>query len=72
MTQEVRLLTSNDAFDQLHATADCKKTTVRVGREQLSRLLVDYSVMLAALNSSTQFRVIEPVAFRQRPRLATG
>lgn len=69
MTQEVRLLTSNDAFHQLHELADGKKTTVRVGKQQLLHLLTDYSVMLAAVQGSTQFRVSEPEALRVRPRL---
>jgi hypothetical protein len=69
MTQQVNLLTSNDAFHQLHELADGKKSTVRVGRQQLLHLLIDYSVMLAALSGNNGFKVIEPAALRARPRL---
>lgn len=68
MTVKVDLLTSHDTFTDLHDLADGKAKAVRVSREQLLHLLIDHSVLTAALHRSTGFTVTEPVK-RDRPRL---
>jgi hypothetical protein len=72
MTQRIELSLDQAAFEQLHKLADSKKSEVRVSREELSKLLRDYSVLLAAAHQSTGIKVIEPTIPRQRPRLGRG
>ena len=69
MTVTVELLTTQDVFERLHKLADGKRANVSVDRDELRQLLMDHSVMLANLHSSTSFKVIEPLPKRIRPRL---
>lgn len=72
MTTKITLLTPQDAFEALHSAANSKKSQVRVDREALLHLLIDYGVMLGALQTNGCFRVIEAAGKRSRPRLAQG
>ncbi len=66
MTTQIRLLTSQDAFHAMHEAINSKKATLRVPNQMLTNLLVDYSVMLAALSKVSGFVVNHP---RERPQL---
>ena len=66
MTEQVRLLTMQDEFERLHAMAD-GRGSVRVERELLRHVLIDYSLMLGALHKASGFTVFEPNPKRQRP-----
>ena len=70
MTTQVTLLTPQEAFETLHGIANSKKHIVRVSREALFHLLIDHSVMFAALQGSPTFKVSSPAKHRDRPRLA--
>lgn len=72
MTQRIEMSLDQTAFERLHKIADGRKSEVRVSREELGKLLMDYSVLLAAVSQSTGFKVIEPTTPRQRPRLGRG
>lgn len=45
----VQLLTSQAEFEGLHEAADTKRTEIKVDQLSLSHLLIDHSVMQAAL-----------------------
>jgi hypothetical protein len=66
----VELLTGQEVFERLHKLVSGRGVSVRVGCDELRRLLIDHSVMLAALHKSTSFRVVDPPPKRQRPTLA--
>jgi hypothetical protein len=66
MTTQLKLLTSQEAFHTLHQAINSKKATIKISNQMLTNLLVDYSVMLAALSKVSGFVVTEPKA---RPRL---
>jgi len=68
MTAQIKLLTSQDAFHRLHELINGRKETLKIDRQLLTNLLVDYSVMLAALSKTSGFAITEP---RERPRLMT-
>ena len=61
--KEIKLLLSSDALHNLHAKAD-GKGSVKVDRETLRHLIIDYGRVTAALSSTV--KVVEP---RLRPRL---
>jgi hypothetical protein len=64
----IELLTSLDAFDELHQIADGKKAVVKVDREYLHSLLLDHSAMINALqNKGVICR--DPTVFVRRMRL---
>ena len=66
MTSQIKLLTSQNDFHAMHQAINSKKETLRIPKQMLTNLLVDYSVMLAALSKVSGFVVSEP---RERPRL---
>jgi hypothetical protein len=68
MTAQIKLLTSQDAFHAMHQLINGKKDTLKIDKQMLTNLLVDYSVMLAALSKVSGFVVNEP---RERPHLTT-
>jgi hypothetical protein len=68
MTAQIKLLTSQDAFHRMHQLINGKKDTLKIDKQMLTNLLVDYSVMLAALSKVSGFVVNEP---RERPHLTT-
>jgi hypothetical protein len=67
--RQIDLNLSQEAFEQLHDLNNSKKSTIRIQKVVLTQILLDYSLMLASLRSSTSFKVNEPVARRARPRL---
>lgn len=70
MTANVRLLTPERALEQLCQLCDAtRRSTVKVDREALNLVLIDYNVMLNALRSSYSYTVHLPEAKRERPRL---
>jgi hypothetical protein len=69
MTARVDLKLDQSAFDRLHEVSDTRRSMVKVERDYLATLLMDYSVMLAALRSSGSFKVTEPESPRERRRL---
>lgn len=73
MTITVNLLTSQDDLDSLYKLVDGKKQSIKVDRQKLDRLLIDYGVLTNAVQSSTSFKLIEPAkAARARVRLKTA
>lgn len=69
MTANITLLSSTDTVDRLTNDADdTRKQVIKVNRQELINLLVDYSVMYSALSKSSTFKVTEPER-RERPRL---
>ena len=66
MTSQIKLLTSQESFHKMHQMINGRKDTLRIDKQMLTNLLVDYSVMLAALSKVSGFMVNEP---RERPRL---
>jgi hypothetical protein len=66
MTSQIKLLTSQDAFHAMHQAIDSKKQTLKIPNQMLTNLLVDYSVMLAALSKVSGFVIKDP---RERPQL---
>jgi hypothetical protein len=68
MTAQIKLLTSQDAFHKMHQLINGRKDTLKIDKQMLTNLLVDYSVMLAALSKVSGFVVNEP---RERPHLTT-
>ena len=60
---EIKLLTTNDQYDDLHRLADSRALAVRVDKEALSHLLTDHAVALAALQEKG-VKLIDP-----RPRV---
>lgn len=67
MAQQVDLLTTEATLEELYPLADGKKRVVRVNRDALNHLLIDYGVMLNALRGSATFKVVVPKPHRQRP-----
>ena len=70
MTVNVSLLTSSDVLDRLTTVTDGRGSVVRISRQELTDLLLDWSVMHSALSRSSTFKVTEP-EHRERPRLST-
>lgn len=69
MTIKVELHSSLEDVNTLGNIADGRKSTVKVDREMLNRLVLDYSIMSRALSLSTTYRLIEPKPRRKRPQL---
>jgi hypothetical protein len=66
---KVELLTTNQAFDDLHALAQgARKRPIKADRQILLNLLIDHSRMLAALRGKGVV-VIEPKPHRERVKL---
>jgi hypothetical protein len=65
MSQKISLLTPQHTFERLHALVEGRRAAIRVDGEVLKRLLIDHSVMFAALKGAGH-AVIEP---KPRPRL---
>ena len=63
----VELITAEETLEEISHLVDTRKSTVKIDRETLSRLLIDYDVMRGALRSSL-FKVNTP-AKRARARL---
>ena len=70
MTINITLLSSSNDLDRLSTVADGRGAVVRISRQELANLIVDYGVMHTALSGSSTFKVTEP-AHRERPRLST-
>jgi len=70
VTTRVELLTTQEVFERLHRLVSGRGVSVRVECDELRQLLIDHSVMLANLHSSTSFKVIEPLPKRIRPTLS--
>jgi hypothetical protein len=66
MTSQIKLLTSQESFNKMHQLINGRKESLKIDKQTLTNLLVDYSVMLAALSKVSGFVVNEP---RERPRL---
>ncbi len=66
MTSQIRLLTKQDDFHAMHQAINSKKQTLKIPNQMLTNLLVDYSVMLAALSKISGLAITEP---RERLRL---
>ena len=64
----VELITAEETLEEISHLVDTRKRMVRVDREALSKLLIDYDVMRGALRS-TLFKVTTPTK-RPRARLA--
>lgn len=72
MTANITLLSSTDTIDRLTKDADdTRKQVIKIDRQELVNLLIDYGVMYSALSGSTSFKVTEPER-RERPRLSNG
>jgi hypothetical protein len=71
MITKVELHTPQVIFDLLHGIADTKKKQIKIDAENLRQVLMDYSIMIDALQRSVNHRVIEPsvTIHRERPRL---
>lgn len=63
---ELRLYTSLEVFEQLHALADSSKKPVPISPDILKNLLMDHSNMFKALRERGAVKVVEP---RHRERL---
>ena len=70
MTINILLLSSSNDLDRLSTVADGRGAVVRISRQELANLIVDYGVMHTALSGSSTFKVTEP-EHRERPRLST-
>jgi hypothetical protein len=68
MTISISLMSSSDDLDRLSTIADGRGAVVRISRQELVNLIVDYGVMHTALSGSSTFKVTEP-EHRERPRL---
>ncbi len=66
MTTQIKLLTSQDIFQQLHELVQYNRKKTTVPTQVLTNLLIDYSVMLAALSKISGFVIKDA---RERPRL---
>lgn len=71
MSIKVELHTPQIVFDLLHGVADTKKKQIKIDAENLRQVLMDYSIMIDALQRSGNHQVIEPsmTVRRERPRL---
>lgn len=63
------LLTTDTDFDDLHTMAEGRKHAVRLDREKLKRLLVDYTVLYNAVRDHTALKVSVPKPARVRVQL---
>ncbi len=72
MTIKVLLLTPSPVFEAMCKLADGRKRSVKVNRDQLNLLVMDYQKMLNTLRGSSTFKVEHPQVKRQRPQLDTG
>ena len=70
MTINITLLSSAETIDRLTTVTDGRGSVVRISRQELTDLLLDWSVMHTALSRSSTFKVTEP-EHRERPRLST-
>lgn len=69
MATSVNLLTTPEQLRECEALADGRKHIVRVDREALDRLLIDYGVMRnAILSHKGTFTLTEPTAQPRRQR----
>lgn len=67
--QQVKLLVDETTLKELEALADGRKRAVRVDREALEKLLIDYGVMYNAItNNRGLFTVTEPQTAPKRRR----
>lgn len=75
MTITVNLLTSQDVLDGFHKIVDSsRKRIVSIDREKLDHLLIDYGVLVNALQGSSTFKVTipdPPKIARTRAKLKT-
>ncbi len=53
----IDLLIPLETFHDLHELVDTRKATVKVGRDVLAHLLIDYTCMLQALQQHTSLKV---------------
>lgn len=65
MTRSVQLLTPLSVFESLHKSAETRKALATVVPDDLAKLLVDHSALVAACKAAG-IQVVEP---RERPRL---
>jgi hypothetical protein len=69
MTVKVSLITTQNELEHLHEkTNDGRALAVRIEREALAHLLVDYARLCTALAESTSFKLEEPAKVRTRER----
>lgn len=62
----ILLLTSDDTFNDLHELADSHAKAIKINREELARLLVDYTAMYNALRAKGLVQVPTPARTRAR------
>jgi hypothetical protein len=67
MAQSINLLTPLATLEALHDSLEGKRSTLRVEPQALLHLLIDHSVMVAALKHSG-CSVVEPTPTRPRIR----
>lgn len=68
MTIEVNLTTTEEILEGVSHLVDTRKQVVRIERQTLSNLLLDYDRMRQALRGS-QFKVNTPAPRRERVKL---
>lgn len=68
MVTKVQLTLSTTEFERLHELADGRKSTIKVDRDSLAKLLLDHGRALSALSESSSFKVEEPVEIRRREK----
>ena len=66
MATTVTLLTTTSVYLDLCKLADGRQRRPKVDRDALNHLLMDHMKMINALRGSSSFRVVQPVARRQR------
>lgn len=68
MTTQVNIITDEETLNGLHRLSDARKLAVKVDTRALHRLLIDYGVMLNALEGSSSFKVNKPAPVQKRER----
>ena len=68
MPVNITLLVSSDTLHELYEACETRKSEVKIDRNILNQLVIDYSVLYQAVQGSSQFKLTEPTK-RQRIKL---
>ena len=69
MTTKIDLKLPQAAFDRFHDQLETRAGVGKVGVQELRQLLMDYSVLLDAVQKSSSYIITDPEPRRARPRL---